>query len=202
MKKAIILGLLLSSALLVGCSNSKKTTEVSKESKIEKSSSKKAETEKTSSKSEQTALTDQTVPESSSQSTTQSQSAIGPSTVQRDFDNDAIAKGDYSSAAGVWKNRIDDSYVINNDGTGTAISRDGDKQNFTIKPTDKGPFMTVVPLTEAQKELGSSGAHVNFIKIGENHWTIENAESDKTKPRITIDQGDLSSSDQILYREN
>lgn len=201
MKKAIILGLLLSSTLLVGCSNSKKTTEVSKESKIEKSSSKKEETQKASTTSEETASTDQTVPESSSQSIPQSQSASEPSTAQRDFDTDAIAKGDYSSAAGVWKNGIGDSYVINNDGTGTAISSNGAKQDFTIKPTDKGPFMTV-PLTEEQKKLARSGAHVNFIKIGENHWTIENAESDKTKPRMTIDQGELSSSDQIFYREN
>lgn len=59
-----------------------------------------------------------------------------------------------------------------------------------------------VPLTEEQKKLARSGAHVNFIKIGENHWTIENSESDKTKPRMTIDQGELSSSDQIFYREN
>ena len=101
MEKAIILGFLLCSTLLVGCSNNKKTTEASKENKIEKSASKNSVTEKTSSKSEVTKSTEQTVSESASQNPPQS--ATEPVVTEQDINPGAIFNGDISSIVGNGK---------------------------------------------------------------------------------------------------
>lgn len=113
MKKAVILGFLLCSTLLVGCSNNKKITEVSKENKIEKSASKNSVTEKTSSKSEVTKSTEQTVSESASQNP--SQSAAEPVVTEQDINPGAIFNGDISSIVDKWEDTKGDYIIIKSD---------------------------------------------------------------------------------------
>lgn len=197
MKKVITLGMLLCTIVLVGCSNNSKNKDSSKESKIEKTSKKESSVEKNSSEIKSSETTEQDNSSAASTDLDKSKTAE----TQHDFDYDSIAKGDYSSVAGVWKNGVGATYVINSDGTGTAESGNSNTP-FKIQTSDNRSLMTITNQTDEDKKLSRSGAWVHFIKIGENHWTIENVESDKTKPRITIEQGDLSSSEQILYREN
>lgn len=196
MKKAIILGLLACSTLLVGCSNSKKTKEASKESKIVKSSSKKEASSEIKSS--------ETTEQDNSKNTSTNSDESKKVQTEQDFNLDAIKNGDYSSAEGVWKTGTGDIFVINSDGTGTRGSLNYDVNDIPIiiKPDGNNSLMTVTNQTDLEKKLGRAGARVHFIKIGESDWTIENTESDKSRPRITIEQGDLSDADQIFYREN
>ena len=193
MKKAIILGLLLSSTLLVECSNSKKTTEVSKESKIEKSSSKKEETQKSSTTSQETASTDQTVPESSSQSTTQSQSAAEPSVTERDIDASAIFNGDISSVVGKWENVKGDYIILNNDYTVIHSGGENSPSTFKLYEADYKKFVAnpgfVVPSV-------AGGYAIMLFPIG--HPNLMEDQSNINRPRLIWGN---SPSEDFYYRK-
>lgn len=196
MKKAIILGLLLCSTLLVGCSNNKKSKDTSKESKVEKTSKKEASVSKSSSEIKSSEATEQ----DNSKTTSTDSDKSKPVETEQDFNYDAIAKGDYSSAAGVWKNGSGSSFVLNNDGTGTMTTESGYQQTFEIQNFNVSAGVGNYTPTNAKEPMG--GAAAMFIKIAGNDTLIQNVASDKTRPRIHIGQGEPTGSDQIYYRAN
>lgn len=129
-------------------------------------------------------------------SETAEQDKSKPAETQQDFDFNSFAKGDFSSAAGVWRNGLDRSFILNNDGTGTMTTDSGSQETFKIQYS-YGNSGQYIP-TNAKEPMG--GAAVIFIKITENDERIQNVESDTTRSRIHIGQGEPTGSDVIFYR--
>lgn len=191
MKKAIILGFLLCSSLLVGCSNNKKTTEASKENKIEKSASKNSVTEKTSSKSEVTKSTEQTVSESASQNP--SQSAAEPVVTEQDINPGAIFNGDISSIVGKWEDTKGDYIIINSDYTVTHSSTQSSPHPFKPYEADYNQFIANPGLV-VSAEIG--GYAIKLFPTG-YHNTIGD-QSNIDRPRLTWGN---SPSEDYYYRK-
>ena len=187
MEKAIILGFLLCSTLLVGCSNNKKTTEASKENKTEVHNKKCS----IPSKSEVTKSTEQTVSESASQNPPQS--ATEPVVTEQDINPGAIFNGDISSIVGKWEDTKGDYIIIKSDYTVTHSSTLSSPHPFKPYEADYNQFVANPGLV-VRAENG--GYAIMLFPIG-YHNTIGD-QSNIDRPRLTWGN---SPSEDYYYRK-
>ena len=186
MKKAIILGTLLCSSLLVGCSNKKENNSTKRETNITKSLSQDSSTNKSSESTDTSSITEESI----------QQSQIPTSVTEQDFDFDAINNGNFSSAAGTWKNKLGDTMNLNNDGTGIITSQEGNQSPFKIIDFKDG-IGQYAPIN-TKEPLGGSGAF--FMKISEEPKSTFNVKSDINRPRIDFGQSEPLNDDRFFYR--
>lgn len=189
MKKAIILGLLACSTLLVGCSNNKKTSETSKESKIVKSSSnKEASVKKPSSEIKSSETTEQTTFENTPQGT-----QVETSATEQDIDPIAIFNGDISSIVGRWERTEEDYLIINSDWTYSYMTDNGLRSlPFKVPEIDYNTYMRSPSLTVVTQH----GYPITLLPIGFPNLLDDQSNIDR--PRITWG---TSPSDRLYYRK-
>ncbi|MCJ1995305.1 hypothetical protein GYN67_01185 [Lactococcus piscium] len=175
--------LLLSIAILAGCSNSKKESTTTKSSRIEKSSKKAASSEKESEKSESSEVS-KVIPEpsqepNSEQATSQAET---PVTLQ-DLNPDGISQGDFSTLVGNWQNGEGKALSFSADGTVVQTSADGSTYSpKLIALTDDG----TQKIPRADLQYAVTGAFLAMYKIGVANPNGD--QSDMSKPRLIIAQ--------------
>lgn len=188
--------LLLSIAILAGCSNNKKEATTAKSSRIEKSSKKVASSEKASKKSESSEVSTVTPDPSQSQATTSEQatSQSQPAVIEQDLNPDAISKGDFSTLVGSWQNEQGDAITFSADGTVVQTSADGSTYSPKLIPlADDG----TQKIPRADLKYAVTGAFLAMYKIGVAN--PDGDQSDMSKPRLIIGQQPTNYPANIYY---